>query len=265
MDVMIFNSYSNQVYNMSLICTSIKSDSTTFEAHDVGESIYLSKNGYCFIIESSFESIRYSTDIDVWTKRLQQEVSLTTPTSTISTALSPIQIHGLDVLLKDKDRDFKITSLDSGVFPVHSALICKLWPFFETATSIEMSEKATRTLHLPYSKDLVTILVDFLYGKEIKTFDIDTATGLLKISAIYDIQELKSLVSAAISCYKGSVSLSQALVGWKAAYESGSESCQKFFSGTLTGRISQIKGHKAAEDYSEAQLLELYSQVAAFM
>lgn len=71
---------------------------------------------------------------------------------------------GMEIVLKDRKHDFYITSKDSTKFPVHSFLLESLWPFFLTASTIDMVEKETQTLELPYSKESVQVLVDYFYG-----------------------------------------------------------------------------------------------------
>ncbi|KAG5368867.1 hypothetical protein CJU90_1101 [Yarrowia sp. C11] len=116
--------------------------------------------------------------------------------------LSPIQQRGLSLVLEDKKQDFVITSEGDGRFPVHSYLLNGLWPFFKTATTIDMVEKESKTLHLPYSKECVQVVVDFFYAKQILMLTTDVASGLLVVASIYDIPELKKLATKSIMTEK---------------------------------------------------------------
>lgn len=178
----------------------------------------------------------------------------------LSQVLSPIQNRGLGLVLQDKEKDFVVTSEDEGRFPVHSYLLNGLWPFFETATSIDMIEKESKTLHLPYPREWVEVLVDFFYGKQILTIDVDVATGLLVIASLYDIPELKELATNNIMTDDRVFSLDEAMRGWRRAQESDSTAVQDLFAKFLSAHLSKIEDSPAALEYSETQLLALFCQ-----
>ncbi|KAG5360651.1 hypothetical protein CJU89_3729 [Yarrowia sp. B02] len=177
-----------------------------------------------------------------------------------STALSPIQNRGLRLLLQDKPEDFVITSEEEGRFPVHSYLLNGLWPFFKTATNIDMIEKESKTLHLPYPKPWVQILVDFFYGKQVQDFDRDAATGLLVVSSTYDIPELKQLATRHIMADKSNLDIEAAMKGWRRAFESDASEPQELFARFLAQNLSKIEESQAAAEFSETQLLSLFCQ-----
>lgn len=154
--------------------------------------------------------------------------------------------------------DFIITSDENGSFPVHSLLLSFIWPFFETASTIQMSEKDAMKLHLPYSKECVEILINFFYGKEI-TLTWESALTLLSISALYDIPELKRLVSLYLSSHSKKLTFESTMKGWKVAHETGTSELELVFAQFLKSHVRDIAD--AAEDYSETQLLELLCQV----
>lgn len=72
----------------------------------------------------------------------------------------------LEVALTNLDTDFFIKS-EQVAFPVHACLLKKLWPFFNTATCVNMAEQQTQSLYMSYSKYCVEQLIHFLYGKQV--------------------------------------------------------------------------------------------------
>lgn len=178
------------------------------------------------------------------------------------TALSPIQLRGFEIFVKNKDPDFTITSNQNGSFPVHSYLLCGLWPWFEAAISSGMQEEETKTVHLPYPETWIAVLVDFLYGKKVEGLDLATAVGLLDIASIYDVPQLKEFVSVYIFLDKEPVTVETALDGWRIAYVADVPEVQKFFAGHLVKHMSQVEDSPASEKYTDEQSLALYREVA---
>lgn len=179
----------------------------------------------------------------------------------LTCALSPVQSRGLRLVLQqDKQEDYVITSEGEGRFPVHSYLLNGLWPFFNAATNIDMIEKESKTLHLPYPKPWVQVLVDFFYGKQIQTIDRDVATGLLVISSTYDIPELKQLATNNIMTDSQDFDLEMAMRGWRRAFESDTAQVQELFVRYLAQHLSRIEDSAASAEYSETQLLALFCQ-----
>lgn len=184
----------------------------------------------------------------------------------VTNGLYPIQKRGLGVVLGGTKTDFTITSEEGGVFPVHSVLLSGLWPFFKTATSIDMAEKESKTLHLPHPKAWVQILVDFLYGFDIKGMDVDIATGLLGVSSMYDIPELLQLSTRYILKTRDDkyMTLDNCLYGWKRANESQAKEVQDFFAKALAKYLLQIQDSDPSKTFSDSQLVELYQQVIKY-
>lgn len=198
-------------------------------------------------------------------KAQEQKFIETARAQHLSCALSPIQNRGLRIVLQqDKQEDYVITSEAGGHFPVHSYLLNGLWPFFHTATNIDMIEKQSKTLHLPYPKEWVQVLVDFFYGKQIQTIDRDTATGLLVVSSTYDIPELKQLAVNNIMTDTEEMGLEMAMRGWRRAFESDCAEVQELFVRYLAQNLSKIEDSTEAGDYSETQLLALFFQGVRF-
>lgn len=196
-------------------------------------------------------------------KSQEQKFIETARAQHLSCTLSPIQNRGLRLVLQqDKEEDYVITSEGEGRFPVHSYLLNGLWPFFNTATSIDMVEKQSKILHLPYPKQWVQVLVDFFYGKQIHTVDRDVATGLLVVSSTYDIPELKQLAIKNImtDTDEEEMDLEKAMRGWRRAFESDCAEVQELFVRFLARDLSKIEDSTEAADYSETQLLALFCQ-----
>lgn len=178
-------------------------------------------------------------------------------------AYQPVNMleRALNACLNDKSRDFTITSNDSGSFPVHSVLLSKLWPFFETATSINMKEKDTQTLHLPYSKTSVKTLVDFFYGVDPHNMSYNTSIALLSMSSVYDIPELRQTVSSYILAHPPAMDFSTALKAWKTAHEADYTDLQPMFASFLKEHAAKIQDSEEASGLSESELLELLCQI----
>ncbi|AOW01015.1 hypothetical protein LXG23DRAFT_50045 [Yarrowia lipolytica] len=184
----------------------------------------------------------------------------------------------LKLLLKDKTCDFTITSTtptcsdsgsdsdsdsDSDSFPVHSFLLTNLWPFFKAVSSAEMVEKETQTLHLPFPKDCVEILVAFFYGNNVQntSWSLSLSLSLLEMSALYDIPELKNIAIESIVSSAEPLSLSVALKAWKVANESDAPEVEAFLGPYLKRHVSEIEASEESEEFSESQLLQLLLQI----
>lgn len=180
-------------------------------------------------------------------------------TPTQVTFLTPIQDKGLEVVLRGKARDFTITSEDGGRFPVHSFLFGSLWHFFEAATSVEMLEKESKTLHLPFPKLWIQTLVQFFYGKDLE-LTLDTAIGLLEVSTTYDIPELKRMICDFIPDNCEDLDLEGAVLGWKNAHVAGCSDLQDVFATFLKPHLSEVEHLDASKGMTDPQLLELLFQ-----
>lgn len=170
-------------------------------------------------------------------------------------------VKGLEVVLKDKPTDFTITSNDEGSFQVHSFLLTNLWPFFSTASSVEMIEKDTQTLNLPFPKICVEILVSFFYGKDVGAFSWDSAMLLLKMSALYDIPKLKTFATESILNSTELLTLERAIQAWKVANESDAAEVETFAAAFLKKHVPEIEDSEESKDMTESQLLELLLHV----
>lgn len=168
---------------------------------------------------------------------------------------------GLEAVLEDQKADFMIISEDGKSFPVHSFLLKKLWPFFAALSSIDMVEKQTGTLRLPYSHSRVQQLVDFFYGRAVNDLSWNSAVDLLSMSSVYDIPDLKQVASGYMLSHPQTLTFSEAMKTWKVAQESGCEDVKKLIPEMLKERIKDIESSKEAEEYTEEQLLQLVFQI----
>lgn len=169
--------------------------------------------------------------------------------------------RGLDIVLKDRPRDFTIKSNDCGSFPVHWFLLANLWPFFSTASTVDMIEKNTRTLLLPFPKRCVEVLVAFFYGKDVGALSWDSSITLLEMSALYDIPELKAFATESVISNTEPLTLARALRAWKVANESNAGDVERFLTAFLKKHMSEIEGSEESRMFTESQLLELLLQV----
>lgn len=185
------------------------------------------------------------------------------PDVNVPRQLKPLSMYakGLDIVLQDRPTDFTITCNDSGSFPVHSFLLTNLWPFFSTASTVEMIEKDTQTLHLPFPKSCVEILVAFFYGKDVEAIDWDSSVLLLQMSSLYDIPELKKYATESLVSSTELLTLARALKEWKVANESDAFEVETFLTPFLKTHASKIEDSEESKDLTESQLLELLLQV----
>lgn len=232
------------------------------------------KNHYktCDEFRSTVEEYSQAADFDSLQKEkfdgyrlLYQKMKRSKQSSVVSSTrqLKPLSMYarGLDVVIKDRPTDFTITSDDSGSFQVHSFLLTNLWPFFSTASTVEMIEKDTQTLHLPFPKTCVEILVAFFYGKDVEPVSWDTSLSLLKMSGLYDIPELKKFATDAILNSTEVLTLATALKAWKTANESDASEVETSMVLFLKNHASEIEDSEESKNLTESQLLELLLQV----
>lgn len=164
---------------------------------------------------------------------------------------NPMRVKAIDLLLKDRNSDFTITSKDGGKFPVHSFLLSELWPYFSTAGD---------NLFLPFGKDSVGSMIDFFYGKDVEIKSWNSSVELLDMASVYDIPELKQLATSFMLHNPKPLTFSEAMKAWKEANESSSEA-QPVFAAYLKEHASLIEDSLESTDFSETQLLELFCQI----
>lgn len=150
--------------------------------------------------------------------------------------------------MRELKADFTINEI-----PVHSALLKEIWPFFKTASSVDMSEKKSQSLILPYEKASVKKLVGFFYGRKLGYLNWDTATDLLSMSAVYDIPGLKQVALNTL-CTEGMVNCDEAIKARKVAEDNGYVDIPLAY--VLEKHEWEI--NDASGVYSEDQLLELF-------
>lgn len=124
-----------------------------------------------------------------------------------------------------------------------------------------MIEKDTQTLHLPFPKSCVEILVSLFYGKDVEAIGWDSSVLLLQMSSLYDISEQKKYATESIVSSSRQLTLSQALKTWEVANESDVPEAETFLTSFLKKHASKIEDSEESKDLTESQLLELLLQV----
>ncbi|KAG5356113.1 hypothetical protein CJU89_5833 [Yarrowia sp. B02] len=124
-----------------------------------------------------------------------------------------------------------------------------------------MAEEDTKTLHLPYPKAWIQILVDFLYGKTVEGMNMDTAVGLLEMAHTYEVPQLKDYITAYFLLDDAEMNLEASLQGWRASNICEADELQQFFATYIADHVSEIEDAEASKKYTDDQSLELYRQV----
>lgn len=164
--------------------------------------------------------------------------------------------HNLSEVRKmSDDVDFHIECLDGVRIPVHSLILKTYWPFFKAMMQNDCVESNDKVLKLDYPADWVEVLVSFIYGQDVK-MDFEQATGLLIVAEMYQLPKLVEMATEEImssSSSNDSISLEDALTGWKRAFEAHNDQVTAFLAGKVAAKQSQF-GQSDEEKAVFAQL-----------
>ena len=69
--------------------------------------------------------------------------------------------------------DFMIITNDGSKYHCHKIILANISSYFEAMFSINMTESQTNTLKLPYTKETMDIIIDFIYDPDKTTMDKD--------------------------------------------------------------------------------------------
>ena len=157
-------------------------------------------------------------------------------------------VESMKALLVSDDNkgDFKIKSKDGKEFRVHSILLLERGHFLRTVVSSNFKEKNEQKLELPFSSSAVQILVNFLYGEDIKEdIDLMTLTSLIEIGQTYDFKHLFEAALELLQSQLGSKSqdeVYEVLVHFKnIECDRGIEICKHFLERPTWSSLSWTK------------------------
>lgn len=75
--------------------------------------------------------------------------------------------------------------------PVHKLILYARWPYFRMIENSGMAESKSGTLFIPEPVAWVRALVEYLYTNEVSDLTVDNTTGLLILSNVYRLPELR--------------------------------------------------------------------------
>ena len=97
--------------------------------------------------------------------------------------------------------DFMIIANDGFQYPCHKLILSVASDYFSKMLTSNMSETKNNTLRLPYTKDTIEILLDFIYDPDKTTIDKeiswDVYLELKDCADIYFIGNLKQAIATA--------------------------------------------------------------------
>lgn len=84
---------------------------------------------------------------------------------------------------------------------VHKLILCTRWPHFAMMENSGMIESQTGSLFIPEPLSWVKALMEYLYTNDIATKTVDNMTGLLVLSNLYHLKELRDCCISWILSY----------------------------------------------------------------
>ncbi|KAG5368644.1 hypothetical protein CJU90_0860 [Yarrowia sp. C11] len=164
-------------------------------------------------------------------------------------------------MLNTSVSDFSITCRDAVSFPVHTAVLCTFWPFFDKMWSNDCAEKTKRTLHLDCPSSWVRPLVAFVYKQKL-SMTLEEATGVLILSQMYLLPDLGTVASQQIrSMVDIKTSLDDLCTGWERSMEASNDQLRLFFAGFFPKKHLRDYKH-LFKDWDQEKVLELLVDIS---
>lgn len=150
-----------------------------------------------------------------------------------------ISYHGgLSRMRKYGDFDFEIMSKEKKTSKVHTLVLCAVWPFFQKLQESNMKEVANQKLDMPYPHLWIEAMVSYFYEEDVDMGFIQ-ATGVLILSDVYDIFNLKNIAIARIR--KETLDISKCLEGWRNVYEARCDEMQLYLAQYLGEHMKELQ------------------------
>ncbi|KAG5356416.1 hypothetical protein CJU89_6156 [Yarrowia sp. B02] len=167
------------------------------------------------------------------------------------------RLNGLSKVRKNGNFDFKLVTSE-GPIPVHSLVFKASLPFFAAMMDSQMAESSKMEMEVPYPHSWVEALVSFFYGEPFEVA-YEQATGLLVLSDVYDVPELRRLAMARIKAEE--LDVPKCLSGWKHAFEAQDEEMRAFFAAFARRKLDEMDRSGMLRDLSQEEAVELMLDV----
>ncbi|KAH3680459.1 hypothetical protein WICMUC_000299 [Wickerhamomyces mucosus] len=139
---------------------------------------------------------------------------------------------------------------------VHKIILLSRWPYFQRIIDSGMIESQTNTLFLPEPIEWIKVMIEYLYTDKLSNKDINTITGLLVLSNLYELPNLRKLCINMI--YSQGFKIKNVLKIWSRARLIGEQVLQHnaiTFCFINWGKIVKTKQFK---ELTRDELLELF-------
>ncbi|KAG5356775.1 hypothetical protein CJU90_2126 [Yarrowia sp. C11] len=164
-------------------------------------------------------------------------------------------------MLNTSVSDFSITCRDAVSIPVHTAVLCTFWPFFEKMWANDCVEKTNRTLHLDFPSSWVKQLVAFIYKQKL-SMTLEEASGVLILSHMYLLPDLGTVASQQIQPMVNiETSLDDLCTGWERSLEACNDELRLFFAGFFPKKHPRDCKH-LFKDWDQEKVLELLVDIS---
>lgn len=168
--------------------------------------------------------------------------------------------NSLSLIRANGSFDFEIVSKEGTSIGVHTLVLAAVWPFFKGLLDSNMKETDEKKLVLPYPHSWIEAMVSYFYEQQVG-MDMDEATGVLVLSGVYDIPELRA--EAIVRIKSMHLTVDMCLRGWRNAFEAQCEEIQLFLANQLRENLSLL--HSLDEflgEFSQQEAIQLVKDIS---